>query len=85
MQQRLLTRLMLGVTYSWRTVDFETTRSDLVVSRNDESNTLGLRLGTRIFKGGNVSLTFQKSDYDSNSSAFAYDSEQFGAEFGYRF
>ena len=85
LQQRLLGYLNLGVTYSWRTVDFEATQAGLAVSRSDDGNTLSVSLSTRIFERGSIGIRYQTSNYDSNTAAFAYDSDQYGAEFSYRF
>ncbi len=85
LQQRLLQRLSLGVTYSERKADYVATLAGLTAARSDDSNTFSVRLGTRFFERGNIGLTYQKTDYGSNQSAFVYDSTQFGVEIGYRF
>jgi hypothetical protein len=85
LQQRLLQRLSLGVTYSERKSDYVATLPGLTAARSDDSNTFSVRLGTQLFDRGNIGLTYQTTDYGSNQSAFAYDSTQFGVEIGYRF
>lgn len=85
LQQRLLQRLSLGVTYSERKSDYVATLAGLTAARSDDSNSFSVRLGTKFFERGNIGLTYQTTDYGSNQGAFAYDSTQFGAEIGYRF
>lgn len=85
LQQRLLQRLSLGVTYSERKSDYVATLAGLTAARSDDSSTFSVRLGTSLFDRGNIGLTYQTTDYGSNQSAFAYDSTQFGVELGYRF
>lgn len=84
-RQRLLERFTLSAAYSERKSDYIATLAGLVASRSDDSSTFNLRLGTQVFERGSFGLTYQTTDYKSNVSDFAYDSEQYGAEFSYRF
>lgn len=85
LQQRLLQRFSLGITYSQRRAEYEATRTGIAVNREDDGDTLAFRLSTRVFERGNVGISYQTSNYDSNLADFAYDSNQFGAEFSYSF
>jgi hypothetical protein len=84
LNQRLLKRLNLSVSGSYRRAEYATLAPGLRLSRQDEYLSLNTRLGTALGKRGAIGVFYQISRNDSNQRGYQFTSSQVGAEVSYR-
>ncbi len=84
LSQRLLKRLNLGLSGSYNASDYLATDQDLEVSRSDDRYSFTARLSTGFLKRGSVGVFYTYHKNESDTAAYAFDSNMIGADVSYR-
>lgn len=84
-RQIFFQRLSLSLAGGVRFVDYQSSAEDIAVDRSDEIRFFSASLGTSFLQRGSVSVFYNRSENDSNSGGFSYNSNQYGFQVGYHF
>ncbi len=85
LQQRLLQRLFLDLTYGHGGTSYLVTRALGTVRRKDTYRSINVRLGTILFQRTSFSLLYQNGRNTSDETAYSFVTHQFGGELSHRF
>jgi hypothetical protein len=85
LDQRLFQHFYLGIDYAHQDTNYESTVASAVSVRQDDTDTLNLRLSTAILKRATLAVFYTRSENESNLAGFGFTSEQTGVEFSYRY
>jgi len=85
LNQRLLGRFNLTVSYGERSSDYLGLIGNFVVGRADEYDSFSVDLSTQLVKRINVSAFYRKNENSTNTSGFGFSSDQSGFSIGYRY
>ncbi len=85
LKQRLLRHFYLSAGYAGQKSTYLSTDPSVIAGRDDKNYSFNTRLSTVVFERATVSLLYQNTHNDSNSSGFGFNSSQVGFELGYQF
>ena len=85
LNQRLLGRFNLTVSYGERSSDYLGLLSNFVVGRADEYDSFSVNLSTQLVNRINVSAFYRKNENSTNTTGFGFSSDQSGFSIGYRY
>jgi hypothetical protein len=85
--QRLLGRLNLSLSTGYRKSNYEQTDPTTATTsaRDDNNHWYDAGLSTAVFQRGSVSIFYRYSKNTSNESVYSFSSDQYGAQFLYRY
>lgn len=89
-RQRFLGLLHLDLFAGFQQVDYQgfaggAPATGSQTDRTDDILSFSANLGARIFKKGDISVFFQRSENESSDESFTYDSNQYGFQIAYHF
>ncbi|MBV33375.1 MAG: hypothetical protein CMK36_08090 [Porticoccaceae bacterium] len=85
LNQRLLGRFNLTVSYGEQSSDYLGLLSNFVVGRADEYDSFSVNLSTQLVNRINVSAFYRKNENSTNTTGFGFSSDQSGFSIGYRY
>jgi hypothetical protein len=85
LNQRLLGRLNLTVSYGERSSEYLDLQDNFVVGRNDEYHSFSLDLSTQLVNRVSVSAFYRNNQNATNAAGFGFSSDQSGFSIGYRY
>jgi hypothetical protein len=85
LNQRLLGRFNLTVSYGERSSDYLGLLGNFVVGRADEYDSFSVDLSTQLVNKISVSAFYRKNENSTNTSGFGFSSDQSGFSIGYRY
>ena len=85
LNQRLLEKFYVNTSLGYTRTDFTVALGSLSDIRNDNVYSFTARLGRSFLTRGNVALTYQYSDNQSNKGGYSYRSNQVGVEVGFAY
>jgi hypothetical protein len=84
--QRLFKHFNFNASTSRMSSDYlSVTANGVAVTREDESRSYNLRLGTSFLRRGTVGIVYQHTENKSDATAFSFSSNQVGLEMSYRY
>lgn len=83
--QRLLGRFHLEAYYVRREASFHAAATGLVVRREDDGESVQLRIRTDVFNRGTLAVFYQHRTNDSTDALYDFSGNQWGLEFGFRY
>ena len=85
LNQRLLGRFSLTVSYGERSSNYIDLQGGLAVGRADEYDSFSVNLSTQLVNKISVSAFYRKNENSTNTSGFGFSSDQTGFSIGYRY
>ncbi|MBT6768437.1 MAG: outer membrane beta-barrel protein [Opitutales bacterium] len=85
LNQRLLGRFNLTVSYGERSSDYLGLLGNFVVGRADDYDSFSVDLSTQLANRINVSAFYRKNENSTNANGFGFSSDQSGFSIGYRY
>ena len=85
LNQRLLGRFNLTVSYGERSSDYLGLIGNFVVGRADDYDSFSVDLSTQLANRINVSAFYRKNENSTNTNGFGFSSDQSGFSIGYRY
>lgn len=85
LNQRLLQNFYLDASFDHEAVTYVSSVSNAGAERDDNLNSIILKLSTTLFGKATVDIFYQDSDNASNAAGFSFTSHQVGFELGYRY
>ena len=85
LNQRLLGRFNLTVSYGERSSDYLGLLGNFVVGRADEYDSFSVDLSTQLANKINISVFYRKNENSTNTTGFGFSSDQSGFSIGYRY
>jgi len=85
LQQRLLQKFYLGLSYTGQKSTYVSTAPGVVAGRDDQTYTFTARLSTVFFQRATAAIFYQNAHNSTNRNGFGFTSSQSGLELSYRF
>jgi hypothetical protein len=85
LNQRLLGRFNLTVSYGERSSDYLGLQDNFVVGRSDEYDSFSVNLSTQLVNRVSVSAFYRNNQNATNATGFGFSSDQTGFSIGYRY